>query len=319
VRIAVLVALGCGCGITVAGSLLPDGPAGGTDGGAESGATLPEGGPDGTAVDDGGGTAIDIAPLDASFDANPLNCETACVGGTCDGGWCTPCAGAQCKNALVVCPPGVPCALTCNAGECNAGVDCSGATACDVRCIGNGSCTNGPVTCSGAACTLKCSGQGSCNKVVACDAGSCAIGCTGQDSCKNSTVDCQAASCQVVCGSGSNNTGHGSCAQGVTCTSAGSCDITCQDQDTCENHRIEAVAGGAAVVRCTGASSCNKGIFVSAGTGDAICRNTSCGPGITCDGGACTGRCNGTDIGFCCKATSCSKSTSNCSLSNTCP
>jgi hypothetical protein len=319
-RIAVLVALGCGCGITVVGALDPL-PVDGIDGGSEAGAALPEGGGLTDALADAGeeATTIDIAPLDASFDANPVNCAAACEGGICDGGWCTiTCGPAQCQNAPVVCPPGVPCAVSCKAnGSCNQGVDCTAATACDVRCTGDSTCVNGKVACTGAGCSVKCSGKGSCNNGVQCDAGACAIGCTGESTCENSTIDCHSDTCQVVCGDGTGK-GKGSCNNGVRCISSQSCDITCQDQDTCENGRIVAVAGTTADIRCTGLNSCNNGVFTSAEDGGAFCKSATCGQGIFCDGGACNARCDGTNLGVCCKATACRQKTNNCSFTS-CP
>lgn len=318
-RIAVLVALGCGCGITVVGALEPDG--GAADGGSEAGAQLPDGGSVPDAMEaDSGDTIIDIVPLDASFDVNPANCAAGCDGGVCDGGWCTfTCGASQCLNAPVVCPPGIPCAVACNAkGSCDKGVNCGAATACDVRCNGDTTCINDKVTCSGVACTITCSGNGSCTQGVECDAGLCAIGCTGTSSCVNSTVECRGETCQVVCGNGAGK-GKGSCDQGVTCIEAQACDIACQDGNTCINSRITAIARNRATVRCTAPGSCTKGIQTTSADGTAVCRNTMCGPGISCDGGSCSARCVNKDVGLCCKAANCQVQNTSCTLSDTCP
>jgi hypothetical protein len=319
VRLAVFVALGCGCGITVVGVLDPDRD-GGT-GGSEAGASLPDGGfvPDAPATDSGD-TIIDIVPLDASFDVNPANCAAACDGGVCDGGWCTfTCGPAQCQNAPVVCPPGVPCAVACNAnGSCSKGVNCGAATACDIKCKGDTSCINDKVTCTGVACTVKCSGNGSCNQGVECDAGLCAIGCTGGTSCINGAVQCRGDSCQVVCGDGVGK-GKGSCNQGVSCIEAKSCDIACQDPDSCTNSRVTAVAGDRTNVRCTAAGACNSGIQTTSADDTAFCKDTACGQGIFCDGGACKARCANKNVGLCCKAGTCQVQSDKCTLMDTCP
>jgi len=315
------VALGCGCGITVVGVLEPNLDGGAVDGGSETGASLPEGGmQDALVPHTGDDTTIDILTLDASVDANPVNCAAACDGGVCDGGWCTySCGAGECQNAPVVCPPGVPCIVACMAnGTCAKGVDCTAATACEVRCGGDGSCINDKVRCSGAACTVRCRGNNSCSQGVECDAGTCAIGCTGQGSCANSTIECHSDTCQVVCGDGT-GTGTNACNKGVLCVASKACSIACQDQNTCQNEPITAVAGTRAEVRCTGSGSCNKGIVTSAPDSGAFCKNTACGPGISCDGGVCTAHCDGTTVGLCCKADTCNKQSNNCSLPNSCP
>jgi hypothetical protein len=309
---------GAACGLGVAGSMdsRRDGGPDAPDGASLSEAGLdPEGGPE----PDGG--SEDGAVVEAGLDASQTNCLAACDGGRCDAGWCTfDCVGANaCQNEGVVCPPGIPCHARCQGSSaCAAGVDCSAATACRVECTGSGACGNLGVQCSGLMCDVDCVGAGACAAGVTCDAGACAIACEWDDACGNDPVVCNANTCAVRCGTGIDDS-RGACAAGVTCRAATSCDVACTSRDTCRNQPVSATSGGTADVRCTARDTCRAGVVVSAGDGGITCggHDSACiGAPLHCDGGRCTGICDGTSPTLCCASASCAVVQNDCTFSD---
>jgi hypothetical protein len=275
------------------------------------------------------GQPIDGPIGDGGLDVNPANCLKVCEGGTCNeaGACAITCPGSPaCQpDTRIVCPPGVPCEVSCTAqSACNRGVDCSQASRCAINCTAQDTCNEMPNVCAGDTCTVTCSGQTSCNRSVSCDAGTCAIKCTGNDSCNENTVVCNAATaCTVQCGVGG-STGQGACNRSVSCVAKESCSISCLSQDSCAENPVRAIADRAGVV-CSGQTSCNRGVFTSAGDSGILCKSQdSCAVnGINCDGGRCRAACEGTGgnpIKNCCKAASCAVSQVNCTFTATgCP
>jgi len=101
----------------------------------------------------------------------PIACDD-CIGGVCH----IRCGDGACA-ALVVCPPDLPCHVSCFGHDaCHDGVDCGDASSCAADCSGAGACEHG-VTCDGAGCQIRCTGDGSCEDGVCCAGDDCP-GCT---------------------------------------------------------------------------------------------------------------------------------------------
>src|SRR5690606_2407453 len=136
---------------------------GGASGGGGGGDD--DGGGGGPGVIDGGGS-IGGNPADAGADSGtPVTQPDADVPmGPCAGcpGPCNPfegctinCGPGKCMSE-VVCPPGIPCTVDCQApGSCSAGIDCTQASECTITCDGNNSC-NGSIACGEGACSVDC-------------------------------------------------------------------------------------------------------------------------------------------------------------------
>ena len=193
---------------------------GGSDGnvGANDGSSN-----DGASLVDGGGDAADGSIV------GPPTCASLCAaaGGTCAGGTCQiHCTTSAPCNALVVCPPGLPCKVTCDKDGCQTGVDCEKASSCDITC-GEQAC--GDVACAGSTCNVLCDGNGkpACRGAVVCHASStCHITCSGGGKACQEEVVCSGASCAVDCSPNQN----ASCSSGQCCD-AGSC--TTSPTNTC--------------------------------------------------------------------------------------
>jgi len=82
----------------------------------------------------------DTARVEAGADlrAFDLGCPSSCTNG-CKGGVCR----LACTQSPCVCPPGYGCEVDCGQGDCSGRIDCSQATACDIRCNENGACPGG--------------------------------------------------------------------------------------------------------------------------------------------------------------------------------
>lgn len=147
----------------------------------------------------------------------PFVCPTECNGG---------CANNECHidgDALttIVCPPGIPCVITCSGFQsCKADIMCGSASSCTVHCVGDHSCYFG-VECGAGPCTLDCSGPDACPAVSHCNNSTdCNITCSGVSSC-GFTNHCGTGKCNVDC------TGMDSCKGSVDCATSCQCDVTC--------------------------------------------------------------------------------------------
>jgi hypothetical protein len=147
------------------------------------------------------------APEDVSIDVLVSKCQKACgaAGGTCDANGtcvidCNPC------TTRPVCPPDIPCNVTCGAsGACDQGVDCGKASSCTVTCDATDSC-KGPIVCTGGkapgtlvlpgitSCNITCKSSGACVDIEANAAGS-LINCVASGACKD--IECGGFSCTV--------------------------------------------------------------------------------------------------------------------------
>lgn len=140
------------------------------------------------------------APAEAGPDAGcPPSC-TRCTLGVCE----IECTTASCDDDDIVCPPGLPCAVTC-----------SGSSACNAKQI---------VCAPGQRCRLTCTGKDACNsvKIAAADAGPVCIDCQG-DMANRACVSMACTlptSCSLDCGPGTSQ---------QSCTSMENCGATCVD------------------------------------------------------------------------------------------
>jgi len=131
----------------------------------------------------------------AAIDARASLCALGCTNGTCDGDVCViDCSAAGSCPTDVHCPANLPCRVVCGDNACKGHVDCTKASACDIRCTGDQSCAN-EVDCGPGACDVTCSGASSCHAKTKCH-GSCAcdVACTGLSSCMGGAdcpEDCQ--------------------------------------------------------------------------------------------------------------------------------
>lgn len=224
--------------------------------------------------------------VDASEASTPpaTPCEQACLGGTCDKDGVCQLGGAS--DGKIVCPAGVPCAVTCNKDECKGGVDCTKASACTIKCNGMGSCGTGSIDCGGSKCDVACNADGSCAGGVHCSAkDECHLHCTGKTTCKNS-VRCNSADCTIEC------LEDHSCDDQVSCTTTGTCDINCGHGMSCTGQKVTASGGASNKVNCAD-DACQKGVSVS-GTisGTITCGGkAACGERSDCAAGTCTTNC----------------------------
>ncbi len=180
--------------------------------------------PDGRICDTGfcitGSVPVDLPP--------PVTCadsDCASMGGSCNGETCTfSCSAATCPG-IVTCPDGVACQVTCSgAGACSTGVACAGSLACTINCDA-GAC-QAPLDCGGGDCTVNCTGANACANEVRCaQANRCIVNCTGSDTC-GGRVQCGGA-CDVNCD------GDRSCAMGTACGNACFCDVDCVGVNAC--------------------------------------------------------------------------------------
>lgn len=285
-----------GCTLDVRGYQDPTGDAGEgmdadrPDAGADAGPMLDAGA-------DAGPPTPDAGPPDAG---PPLECDTTTcpAPGVCNGNICVlDCTSGACP--AVVCPPGLPCEVICDA-TCTS-IDCSAARSCDIDCDGTNycqgeitcsgeSCTltcgrdacDGPVTCTADTCNLGCTAVGACVGGVSCDTsdvGDCTIDCDGDFSCRND-VTCNAASCFVNCD-------RGACTGDLSCTAPGGCQLRCDQPDG-----------------CTGTVTCDADTCMIDCTGDRTCLGalscTSVGDcNLHCDRDSCTSSVECTSMTFC--------------------
>lgn len=240
-----------GCGIDDMGSLVF-----GDDAGENVGASLPDGS-DVDGASDGGRDAL--GDNDVPVIAKCTSSTCVAMGGTCDGtGTCViHCDDAGTCEAGAICPPNVPCRVSCGLGKSCPLVDCTQAQSCDITCAGKDSCgtvacggdhctlgcngddtcSDGGVTCTAKICAIDCAGGGStCGGPVKCTGDACTVRCTKKDSCKGG-VDVYATDAQVSCVDNA-CTGGVSCLGGKNCTIAckgGSCNGTtfCCDASVC--------------------------------------------------------------------------------------
>jgi hypothetical protein len=103
--------------------------------------------------------------------------------------------GAVCQieatsEAHLTCPSGMPCRVLCNRGDraCRDGVDCGGATRCEVVCGGDRACQGG-VKCGASPCDVTCNGTEACESGIAAS-GVCACHCCGEMSCAYDVGSC---------------------------------------------------------------------------------------------------------------------------------
>src|SRR4051812_4320159 len=105
-----IVLLVVACGLDVTGVQPADGGPPSDDGGVDR--IVP---PDGDAAVDDADAGIDSSSIDADAEAGP-SCAQVCpdAGGSCSSGTCAiTCPGASACDNDIVCPPGVPCTVTC--------------------------------------------------------------------------------------------------------------------------------------------------------------------------------------------------------------
>ncbi len=168
-------------------------------------------GSDAELMDNEGGPSRDASTAAAA--SCPSNWPTftpgfaPCTGG-CDGGTCAvECDGlsskAVCSSSRVVCPPGRPCKVSCDAvGTCQiATIVCPTDAPCQVLCNGESTCQQTTIQCpTSAACTVLCGGTSSCTGGgMRCGNGSCRAQCTGHLS-QLSAVGCDPSSgCKGGC------------------------------------------------------------------------------------------------------------------------
>jgi hypothetical protein len=190
----------------------------------------PERRDDATTIDDGDATVGDGATGD-TLDA-PFVCPAECNAG---------CAGNACRitgDALtaIVCPPGIPCVVTCSSFQaCKADIMCGNASSCHVICNGENACYFG-VECGPGPCTIDCIAAKACPAANNCyDSSACTINCTGTNSCKGS-VDCASScACDVTCAADAacpNPPGFVTCP--TNCDDADGCDSSLQGCSTCQ-------------------------------------------------------------------------------------
>ena len=205
---ATLAAIGCGETVLV----LADPPDAGGDG-------SPFGFPPQGTGDSGGcsdtPTETDPAcPRDGGGDAGTADasCEALCpaAGGSCvDGGCqiaCTQCAGT-------VCPPGLPCTVTCGgAGSCS-DVDCGRASSCAVVCKGGTGNNCAGVRCVSPSCLVHCEGNDACTGAIELGGKAAKLECAGANACL-AAITCCSQSCNLMC-PGATNCNAGLCCAGT--------------------------------------------------------------------------------------------------------
>jgi len=104
--------------------------------------------------------ARDVQPFD--LQTSDLGCPSSCTNG-CKAGVCQ----LECVQSPCVCPPGLGCEVDCGQGDCSGSIDCSQATACDIRCDQDNACPGG-VVCGSGPCVVECTGKPSCTGGVDC-------------------------------------------------------------------------------------------------------------------------------------------------------
>ena len=199
---------------------------------------------------------------------SPPPCDEHCVNGCLDGvcEWHCPTTG-ECN-----CPAGWPCRVICNKDNpCPQPIDCSQATACEIRCEGVESCRS-RITCGSGSCEVIAAARDAAEGLIDCSrASSCEIQCLANYSCRGG-INCGGRQCRVACEVGN------SCFSTIDCGTAQVCDIYCAANYGC--NRGSLVGGtGHMRVTCAGRTACNKGVD---------CRQ-SCGCSVFCPVGDCGG------------------------------
>jgi hypothetical protein len=181
-------------------------------------------------------------------------CETS--GGLCSQGTCFfDCqAPGSCNQRQILCPPGVPCDVTCGDNSCTDNVLCNADGNCTVRCAGQRSCRQ-EVICEGI-CDVTCSGVRSCEGGIGGPAQLLDLKCTGTDSC-GSTTQCEGQDCRV----------------------------SCSGADSCQRVRIFAQRN---TLVCSGQGACDDDVSCNGASCNVQCAADACGDDVDCDALSCT-------------------------------
>ena len=282
--ILAVASLAPACGLSVVGvdpegltETLPDGAV----------ITLPPGSDGGNTVVLEDGRVVVIPPAnEAGPDAPPATtCAAACAGGTCDAKGVCQLTGTG--PAQVVCPPGVPCNVTCNDDECKGGIDCTKASSCTIACNGKGSCAAGAIACAGSTCDVSCKADGSCAGGVHCTAkDECDLHCIGKMTCGTAVTCDKPSDCTIEC------TEDRTCVDQVSCSASGTCEVSCGHPMSCIGQKVTASGGALSKVTCAD-DACQKGVSVHASiNGNVTCGGkAACGERSDCAATTCTTNC----------------------------
>jgi hypothetical protein len=220
------------CGFTGVGAApLPgDGGATPSDAAASDGNAMVDEG--GVVVVGGDGGSGGDAALDADGtapDGSTFTCPSACT--TCTGTTCNIlCDDTHVCSKPIACPAGLPCHVTCNAGDAcsQRSVSCTNASSCLVDCTQAHACRAMRVECGSGACRVECTSfaeacvsvsLGATNAAslcLQCDAILGAAACTATDGAKPAVGN----ACTLVCGGGgcnANGNGLNGCTAAATC------------------------------------------------------------------------------------------------------
>jgi len=209
----------------------------------------PDAGPGPVGEAGSGGTGGTVA---GPYPPSDASCGDQCVrnGGRCSAGTCFfDCAASgACTTRQILCPPDLPCDVTCGTRACTDNVLC-------------------PV---GATCAIRCSGDESCAKEIICE-GQCDVACSGEQACRGG-IGGAAVLLELEC------SGRESCGSTVQCEGR-DCRVSCSGRDSCERVRIFAAQN---TLVCSGRDSCRRDITCMGNRCSAECADNACDNGVDC-------------------------------------
>lgn len=167
---------------------------------------------------------VDSGTVDAS-------CDDLCpaAGGTCMKGTCQ----ITCTNCTgTVCPPGVPCAITCNGAQSCVDIDCGRASSCAVTCKGGNNCAG--IRCDSPSCLVHCENDHACTGTIYAAGSNAKVECVGANSCL-AAITCCADTCNFSC-PGATNCMNGLCCSTTSQTCMGDKPTTACTDVACSGH-----------------------------------------------------------------------------------